>query len=145
MSGERKNIKLKAMDFLARREYSRQELQQKLSQRFPESSEIDQVLDDLIVDGLQADSRFAESFFRLRVNAGYGPQYIRAELRQRGVAEVLITDVFFEQDVDWQDVARQLFEKKYGGEDVSDAKLRAKCMRYMQYKGFAFEHIQGLF
>ena len=133
------------MDFLARREYSRQELQQKLSQRFPESSEIDQILDELSADGLQADSRFAESFFRLRVNAGYGPQYIRAELRQRGVAEVLITDVFFEQDVDWQDVARQLFEKKYGGEDMSDAKLRAKCMRYMQYKGFAFEHIQGLF
>lgn len=145
MGDERKNIRLKAMDFLARREYSRQELQQKLSQRFPENSEIDQVLDELIGDGLQADSRFTESFFRLRVNAGYGPQYIRAELRQRGVAEVLITDVFFEQDVDWQDVARQLFEKKYGGEDVSDAKLRAKCMRYMQYKGFAFEHIQGLF
>lgn len=145
MGGERKSIRLKAMDFLARREYSRQELQQKLSQRFPESSEIDQILDELSADGLQADSRFAESFFRLRVNAGYGPQYIRAELRQRGVAEVLITDVFFEQDVDWQDVARQLFEKKYGGEDMSDAKLRAKCMRYMQYKGFAFEHIQGLF
>ena len=145
MGDERKNIRLKAMDFLARREYSRQELQQKLSQRFPESSEIDQILDELSADGFQADSRFAESFFRLRVNAGYGPQYIRAELRQRGVAEMLITDVFFEQDVDWQDVARQLFEKKYGGEDMSDAKLRAKCMRYMQYKGFAFEHIQGLF
>lgn len=145
MSGERKNVRLKAMDFLARREYSRQELQQKLSQRFPESSEIDQVLDELSADGLQADSRFAESFFRLRVNMGYGPQYIRAELRQRGVAENVVEDTFSNQDVDWVAAAQQLFEKKYGGQDMSDAKLRAKCQRYMQYKGFAFDHIRELF
>jgi regulatory protein len=133
------------MDFLARREYSRWELHQKLSHKFPECSEIDQVLEQLSIEGLQADSRFADSFFRLRVNSGYGPKYIQAELRQRGISDSLIDDVFTEQNVDWSAVARALFEKKYGNEDMSDTKLRAKCTRYMQYKGFGFDHIRELF
>jgi regulatory protein len=141
----KKNIRLKAMDFLARREYSRQELQLKLLQRFPESSEIDHVLDELMLDGLQSDARFAGSFFRLRVNAGYGPQYIRAELHQRGIENSLIASAFALQAIDWRAAAKRLFEKKYAGQDISDAKVRAKCMRYMQYKGYSFDHIRGLF
>tara|TARA_R110001592_G_scaffold6774_12_gene36852 strand:- start:16564 stop:17004 length:441 start_codon:yes stop_codon:yes gene_type:complete len=141
----KKNIRFKAMDFLARREYSRQELRLKLFQRFPESADIDQVLDELRLDGLQSDARFADSFFRLRVNAGYGPQYIKAELHQRGIEDTLIAGVFAAQDIDWRVAAKQLFEKKYAGQDISDAKVRAKCMRYMQYKGYSFDHIRGLF
>ena len=139
-----KNIRLKAMDFLARREYSRQELHQKLVQRFPDSSDIDLVLDDLVTDGLQSDARFADSFFRLRMSAGYGPNYIRAELRQRGVEELLVAEVFAEHDIDWCAAAKQVFDKKYSGLDMSDVKIRAKCMRYMQYKGFTFDHLKGL-
>lgn len=139
-----KNMRLKAMDFLARREYSRKELKQKLFERFPNSAEIDLVLDGLNKDGLQSDARFADSFFRLRVNAGYGPNYIRAELRQRGIDETLVAHVFSEQSIDWCDAARQVFDKKFSGVDLSDQKARAKCMRYMQYKGFTFDHIKDL-
>lgn len=139
-----KNIRLKAMDFLARREYSRKELKQKLFERFPSSSEIDLVLDALTKDGLQSDARFADSFFRLRKNAGYGPKYILAELRQRGVDEVLVAEVFSGQGIDWNEAARQVFDKKFRGVDLSNQKARAKCMRYMQYKGFTFDHIKGL-
>lgn len=139
-----KNIRLKAMDFLARREYSHKELKQKLFERFPDSAEIEQVLDALTKDGLQSDARFADSFFRLRVNAGYGPNYIRAELRQRGIDEALIAEVFSEQGVDWLEAARQVFDKKFRGVDLSDQKARAKCMRFMQYKGFTFDQIKDL-
>ena len=114
-----KNIRLKAMDFLARREYSHKELKQKLFERFPDSAEIEQVLDALTKDGLQSDARFADSFFRLRVNAGYGPNYIRAELGQRGIDEVLVAEVFSEQGVDWGEAARQVFDKKFSGVDLS--------------------------
>jgi regulatory protein len=139
-----KNMRLKAMDFLARREYSHKELKQKLFERFPDSTEIEQVLDGLIKDGLQSDARFADSFFRLRVNAGYGPNYIRAELRQRGIDEALVAEVFSEQGVDWGEAARQVFDKKFSGVDLSDQKARAKCMRFMQYKGFTFDQIKDL-
>ena len=132
------------MDFLARREYSHKELKQKLFERFPDSAEIEQVLDALTKDGLQSDARFADSFFRLRVNAGYGPNYIRTELRQRGIDEALVAEVFSEQGVDWLEAARQVFDKKFSGVDLSDQKARAKCMRFMQYKGFTFDQIKDL-
>jgi regulatory protein len=78
------------------------------------------------------------------VNAGYGPNYIRAELRQRGIDEALVAEVFSEQGVDWGEAARQVFDKKFSGVDLNDQKARAKCMRYMQYKGFTFDHIKDL-
>ncbi|MEX1667681.1 regulatory protein RecX [Zhongshania guokunii] len=140
-----KNIRHKAMDLLARREYSRRELATKLMRKFPDSTEIDSVLDLLEAEGLQSDSRFAGSFFRLRVQGGFGPQRIRAELRQRGIGDELIAQQFSEHEVDWFAAARALFEKKYTGLDTTETKARAKCIRYLHYKGYDAEHINALF
>ena len=135
----------KAMDFLARREHSRQELAVKLARKFPDNPAVEGVLDGLEADGLQSDSRFAASFFRLRVQGGFGPQRIRAELRQRGINDGLILKEFDEQNVDWFDAIEALFVKKYTGLDMADPKQRAKCIRYLQYKGYESEHIHTLF
>jgi len=140
-----KKLRYKAMDLLARREHSRSELATKLSQRFPDSTGLEAVLDGLEADGLQSDSRFAGSFFRLRVQGGFGPQRIRAELRQRGIKDDLITQQFTEHEVDWFLAAQVLFAKKYANVDMSEPRLRAKCIRYMQYKGYQAEHISALF
>ena len=133
------------MDFLARREHSRRELYTKLSRKFPDSPEIEGVLDTLAADGLQSDRRFTASFFRLRIQGGFGPQRIRAELHQRGIDGALINQEFIEQNVDWFVAAEALFVKKYAGLDMSDVKLRAKCIRYLQYKGYEPEQINALF
>ena len=53
-----KTVRLKAMDYLARREHSRRELALKLARKFPDSDELDRVLDTLAADGLQSDRRF---------------------------------------------------------------------------------------
>ncbi|GAA4088239.1 recombination regulator RecX [Zhongshania borealis] len=133
------------MDLLARREHSRRELLIKLSRKFPDAAVIDAVLDKLEADVLQSDSRFASSFFRLRVQGGFGPNRIRAELRQRGISDVLIDQQFSEQIVDWFAAAEALYLKKYVGVNVGDPRERAKCFRYLQYKGYDLEHINALF
>lgn len=139
-----KSIRLKAMDYLARREHSRRELELKLVRKFPDSSDIDVVLDVLAAEGLQSDRRFAGSFIRLRVQGGFGPQRIRAELSQRGIGDELINEKIAEQDVNWFAAAEALFAKKYAGIDVQDRKARSKCIRYFQYKGYDFDHIKAL-
>ncbi len=141
----RKSMRHKAMDLLARREHSRRELVIKLSRKYPEDTGIDAVLDKLAADGLQSDARFAASFFRLRVQGGFGPNRIRAELRQRGISDVLIDQQFSEQIVDWFAAAEALYLKKYVGVNVGDPRERAKCFRYLQYKGYDLEHINALF
>lgn len=98
------------MDYLARREHSRLELENKLAKAFPDEQEeiIASVLDQLVRDNLLSNYRFCESFFHSRVQRGYGPRMIRFELQQRGVEPALIDEVFAEASVDWQSVIERL-------------------------------------
>lgn len=138
----RRSTRNKAMDFLARREHSRQELAQKLSQRLPEARDIDVVLDRLASEGLQSDVRFAESFTRVRRDAGYGPLRIRRELQHRGVGETIIGDIFSELAIDWQLQLHRLNQKKYGDAVTSDRKELAKKTRFFQQKGYPYDLIR---
>lgn len=138
----RRSTRNKAMDFLARREHSRQELAQKLRQRLPEATDIVAVLDKLASENLQSDSRFAESFMRVRRDAGYGPLKIRRELQHRGVAETIIDDTFSTLAIDWQLQLQRLNQKKYGDGVTSDRKELAKKSRFFQQKGYPYELIR---
>ena len=137
-------IRHRAMDLLARREHSREELRRKLLQRFPdESSLLDTVLDTLANDNLQSDQRFAEAFIDARISKGQGPHRIRAELRQRGVSELAIDQALNNCEVDWFERARQVAEKKYPGKRCDSFAERGKRSRFLQYRGFSPDHIDS--
>lgn len=125
------------MDLLARREHSRRELADKLALRFTDRALIQQVLDRLAEERLQSDERFTEAFIRGRAQRLYGPQRIRAELRQRGVAEEGIEAAFAGAAVDWQANLRELIAAKFGRRPPTDARELAKRLRFLQYRGFA--------
>ena len=74
---EPKTIRLKIMDFLARREYSSKEIYQKMSRRVEFREMLDDVIQQLVEDGLISDARFAESYFQSRKNRGFGPLRIK--------------------------------------------------------------------
>ena len=74
-----------ALRLLARREHSRYELAIKLRQRKIPPDVFDPVLDEYEREGWLDDDRFAEIYSRQRIEAGYGPLRILAELQQRGV------------------------------------------------------------
>ena len=81
-----------ALELLARREHSRRELTRKLAARgFPDDV-IAPALDELERSGALADARFTDSFVRSRIAKGQGPQRIRAELAQRGIADAEADD-----------------------------------------------------
>ena len=75
-----KEIRKKAMDFLARREYGQAELVKKLADKGYQRSIVEGELQRLTDEGLQSDTRFAESFVQSRINQGKGPVRIRADL-----------------------------------------------------------------
>ena len=146
------DIRRAAMDLLARREHSRQELGQKLLRRFSgQQDAIDIEIDRLNEEGLQSDSRLAEAFIRSRVNRGQGPVKIRAELRQKGVSDGDISLAMEACEVDWFEQARDAADRKFGAtlaidEDYDEAmRLKAKVSRFLQQRGFTFDHISRLF
>ena len=106
-----------AIGYLARREHSAAELQQKLQQAGHETDKIHAALEKLQHSGLQNDERFAEAFIRSRALRGYGELRIRQEMKQKGVGE----------------------------QSPDDFKDRAKQMRFLQYRGFTHEQITESF
>ncbi|WP_240725113.1 regulatory protein RecX [Mangrovimicrobium sediminis] len=132
------------MDLLARREHSRRELCDKLKRRFHDPALVEAQVDRLADEGLQSDQRFAESFLRQRVSRGHGPLRVRQELRQRGVTDEQMEAAFAGEPCDWFDLAAQALQRKFGDSPCVDMRERARRARFMQYRGFAFEHFADL-
>lgn len=136
-------IRLAAMDLLARREHSRQELIVKLCHRFSgEEASVENIVARLGKENLQSDQRFAEAFVSSRSARGQGPLRIQAELRQRGVSEALIEQVLAESGINWLELAKQVGARKYGGRPCSNYSEKAKRIRFLQYRGFAADDIR---
>jgi len=141
----RHQVRLKAMDLLANREYGYQELERRLLQRDFASELVTQVLSDLVNEGLLSDERFVESFISSRKRRGKGPVRIRAELRDRGISELLISEWLDLRDPQWLQCVRDVHDKRFSGEMPKTLNERARQQRFLSYRGFTTEQIQYLF
>ncbi len=132
----------KAMDYLARREYGRLELQAKLEKVGfgPEVARV--AVDRLTCENLQCDHRFIENFIQSRINQGKGPVRVRLELEERKLEADLIDACLSECDQDWVALARQVRKKKFGSDLPADFKEAARQMHFLQYRGFESGQIQ---
>lgn len=137
-------IRESAIRLLARREHSRAELERKLAQRGWAADDVRDVLDDLCADGLQSDTRYAESFVRSRIARNYGPVRIQAELTERGVDRQLAAEALASAEVDWFALAEDWYRRKYATEP-GDRKERSRRMQALGRRGFSPEHFQWLF
>ncbi|MDF1822301.1 MAG: regulatory protein RecX [Alcanivoracaceae bacterium] len=128
-----------ALGWLARREFSRHDLAQRLARKFPDEDGAP-VLDWLESERFLDDRRFAEVYFRSRVERDHGPLRIRQDMRQRGLADALITDQFEQQSPDWFALAAGLRQRRFGPPPApGDDKGRARQLRFLQYRGFTAE------
>lgn len=130
---------------LARREHSRKELARKLGARGFNTEVIDSVLEQLALEGLQSDLRYAESYLNSRIRKGYGPVRITQELRERGIHDDVIENTIHDLDVDWMLQLQEVRTKKFGTEFPSDFKEQARESRFLQYRGFTSEQIRELY
>ena len=134
-----------ALDFLARREHSQQELRQKLNARNDDAEAVEAMLLQLGDERLQSDERFTESYVNHRFNAGIGPLKIRYELRQKGVDDLLV-DSFLEPLADeWEQLMRLQRVRKFGEILPDDYAARMKQARFLQNRGFSPESVMRLF
>ncbi len=131
------------MDLLARREHSRLELYQKLKQRQFEPDVINSELNKLLDEGLQSDERFAEAFLRSRIDKGKGPNIILSELSQRGIDELIASNVISNiTDEEWNDLAYEAMNKKLRNEAELDYDKQLKLMKFLSNRGFTRSQIE---
>jgi regulatory protein len=138
------DIRLAAMNLLARREHTRLELKQKLKRRFADQELIDTELNRLAQENLQSDSRFAYSYALQRSGRGYGLMRVQQELRERGLSELEVSAALDGIGANWQAIAEAVYRKKFGDAPATDLKEKSRRSRFMQYRGFDSEHYRGL-
>ncbi len=101
------------------------------------------VLNELQGSRLQSDSRHADAYTRSRSARGYGSLRIAAELKVRGTADDLIRRVVADVEYDWVALAQRADRKKFGSYPDDSFDTLAKRRRFLEYRGFASEHIKA--
>lgn len=127
------NLRKHALFLLARREHSKEELKQKLVARGYQPLEVETLLASLVKENLQSDERYAEAYVRQRIETGFGPRRIVAELQQRGVAHSLIDRSMPQDEQFWWESLSRLWQRKYHNltKQVSQSQVR-----FLMQRGF---------
>lgn len=132
-----------ALALLTRREHSVYELRRKLLDKGHDSAEVDRVLSGLIRDKLLSDERYTEAYISSRVLKGYGPRYIAAALRKRGVSSELIQQSIDGNDPVWRQRAAEARRKRFGSLP-GDYRGKVRQMRFLETRGFSAEQIRAV-
>lgn len=141
------SLKNRALQYLARREYSRAELRDKLLKYLSVDDDfeqqtavrLDDLLDDLTSRGWLSDQRAAAQLVD-RKRGRFGLQRITYELQQKGLSESLIDEVIPGLKETELDAAHEVWSRKFGVLP-QDAKEKARQMRFLQARGFSVEII----
>lgn len=128
-----------AFAVLTRREYSKADLIEKLMTLAQNREEVLTLVDELSENNYQSDQRVAEMTVRSQVRKGKGPNRIKLALRAKHLDKSLVQQDIAE--IDWYEQAYQLKVKKYGFEVSKDPKIKAKQIRFLQYRGFEMDAI----
>jgi regulatory protein len=147
------SLKVRALQWLAQREHSPQDLRARLiaiAARRPEDAadegdaaaarEVDALIDWLGARGYLSPQRFVEGRIRAR-QARYGNRRIEQELRQHGLAldadaQRALRETEFER-------AREVWRRKYGVL-ATDAAARVRQMRFLVGRGFSPEVVRRI-
>ncbi|EFF82307.1 regulatory protein RecX [Acinetobacter haemolyticus ATCC 19194] len=132
LTGQR--LRSYAFALLSRRDYSQAELTEKLNQYAIDPNEVAILVTELAEKNYQSDQRVAALTLSSQIRKGKGLQRIKQALKAKQLDAELIAEEL--EEVDWLDQAYQLKVKKFGEDVTKDPKLKAKQIRFLQYRGF---------
>ena len=128
-----------AFAVLTRREYSKADLIEKLALYAPDYDEVVTLVEELARENYQSDQRVAEMMLASQKRKGKGPNRIKMALKSKKLDSALVQDEL--KETNWLEQAYQLKVRKYGVDVAQDVKLKAKQIRFLQYRGFEMDVI----
>ncbi len=128
--------------YLSIREHSKLELQNKLSQKGHDLSDIRECINEFSSKDVQSDIRFTEEFIRSKLKKNKGPRLISSELVSRGIADSIINKKISEISYqEWCEVAFLALKKKLNGSSVS-IEDKDKIYSFLISRGFEHKMIK---
>lgn len=128
-----------AFALLTRKEYGKAELIEKLKQYAKDPNEVITLVEELSERSYQSDQRVAEMVLSSQIRKGKGPNRVKQTLKQKQLETDLIADEI--ENIDWLQQAIELKIKKFGTDVATDPKIKAKQIRFLQYRGFDMDVI----
>lgn len=139
------SLEVRALRYLAQREYSRRELAYKLANNtdaaIPEK--VSQVLDKLEQQGLLSEARAAEQIAHTR-RSRFGSRRIVQELKHKGIDSHVIDHIVPMLKETELETALRVWQKKFTQPPMTKEE-RAKQMRFMVNRGFSMTVIEQVF
>lgn len=130
----------RALRALARRDYTRAELAQRLAPYAPDEQALAAVLDACAARGWLDEQRAAEAHVRRRA-AALGGARVRAELRARGLSGEVVDVVLQSLSATEFERAQALWARRFGAAP-RDAAERARQLRFLAARGFATDVVR---
>ena len=128
--------------YLSIREHSKLELQNKLSQKGYDLSDIRECINEFSSKDIQSDIRFTEEFIRSKLKKNKGPRLISSELVSRGITDSIINKKISEISYqEWCTVAFLALKKKLNGSSVS-IEDKDKIYSFLISRGFEHKMIK---
>ena len=128
--------------YLSIREHSKLELQNKLSQKGHDLSDIRECINEFSSKDVQSDIRFTEEFIRSKLKKNKGPRLISSELVSRGITDSIINKKISEISYqEWCTVAFLALKKKLNGSSVS-IEDKDKIYSFLISRGFDHKMIK---
>lgn len=129
----------RALSLVAKREYNSHTLSVKLSQVGAPPAHIDEVIQQFLEKRWIDESRYCELFMRAQLNKGHGLMRIKQDAQQKGIAQDVLNKALGTLEIDWFQLAREAYNKRFLNKPVADIKDKQKRIRYLQYRGFSME------
>ncbi len=139
----RPSVMQQSLDYLARREHTRGELERKLQHKGYLRTEIKEALTALENSALLSHRRFMEAYIRNAERRGYGPVKICWELKHgKQLEESEISTAMSEIEIDWVVSARRCCEKKFGVRPADGNEERSRRRVYLIRRGFTMDTVR---
>ena len=136
------SLRVRALRHLARREYTRKELDRLLAPHAESEDEVTQILDDFSQRGWLSETRAAEQIVHAR-RGRYGPARVRRDLEAKGVSAELVSSTIATLKEGELERARAVWRRKFR-EPATNSAERAKQARFLMGRGFSSEVITKL-
>jgi regulatory protein len=140
MSFAKPSLKGRALRLLSGREYSRTELERKLTSFEEEPGTLGLALDDLQAKGFISEARVIESVIHRRAGK-LGLMRIRQELQGKGLDPEAVAQALGGLKASERERAQEVWRKKFGTV-ATDAQDAAKQMRFLASRGFGGDVIR---
>jgi len=135
-------LKSQAIRLLARREYARNELEEKLAAKGADRNELRLMLDELTSLGFLSDERYARTVANQKAGR-YSRRSIAGGLKAKGVGTDAIGAALSEADASDESTLLALWQRRFG-RVPADEREKARQVRFLQSRGFALSAILKL-